>query len=240
MRIDSIPSPSLISGSLLRLPAGRVFLYAPNLARRVRTFAPKPCSWIIFAAVVRWAYMASPITVANSGSASSGGMLEIGCGEASRTGLSRTFSKTSYNPSRRDPPPVSTTPITQLKHSRLRQMLARQLAQLVGARLKDFRHETAGHQARRPIAHRGDFNLVSFRDLAADGVAECFFDLLRCGHRSSESNGDVVGEVIAANGNHACVGDHAFVVHNQVCRACADIGQADAQLFFVGPQDGVG
>jgi len=46
--------------------------------------------------------------------------------------------------------------------------------------------------------------------------------------------------VVAANGDDGRVRDRALLKNDQVARSCAEIGEADAEFAFVGPQDGIG
>ena len=51
---------------------------------------------------------------------------------------------------------------------------------------------------------------------------------------------EIAGEVIAANRNHAGVGDRAFLKNDELGGTRAQVGQAHAQFALVGAQHGVG
>src|SRR5476651_1891537 len=130
--------------------------------------------------------------------------------------------------------------IANFKHSGLFEMITHHLAELVRTRLKDFRQEAPWHQPRWPVTHSRHFNLIAFWNFGAGRMAENLFDLLGGNQRRAQTNSNVIGEVVATDGNHSCVGYHAVAIDDHVRGACADIGKTYAQLFFVGTQSGVG
>src|SRR5438067_12446362 len=71
-------------------------------------------------------------------------------------------------------------------------------------------------------------------------MAEGFFDFFGFHERCAQADSNIVGEVVSAYGNNAAVRGHAFVVDEQVSGTGADVGEADAQFFFVGTQSAVG
>ena len=65
-------------------------------------------------------------------------------------------------------------------------------------------------------------------------------DLFGIGERGAQADGNVVGEVIAANGHHAGMRHRAVVEHGNVGGTGADVGHADAEFALVGAEDGIG
>ncbi len=72
------------------------------------------------------------------------------------------------------------------------------------------------------------------------GIAKHLLDVLGVENRSAEADGNVIGEVIAADRDDAGVDDHSFEVHDEVGRSGADINQADAEFALVGLKHGIG
>src|SRR5882724_7076756 len=182
--------------------------YAPSFASNARSLWPNPCSGFIFAIVVRCAYIARPTAVANS-----------------RQSRHARPASGQYH-SRR----------TKFEHASLLQMITHQFAQLLRAGFEYLGQKPLRHQPRRPVSHGRHFNLIAISHLAADGVAKLFFDLLCGSHRRSQSDGNVIGEMVSAHRHHARMRHHSVGINNHVSRSCADIGQAHAQLFFVSAQ----
>src|SRR5205085_12359665 len=90
------------------------------------------------------------------------------------------------------------------------------------------------------ITYSRNFDFIALRHLAAHGMAERLLDFFGFHERCAQADSNVVGEVVAAYGNHAAVRGHAFVVDEQVSGAGADVGEADAQFFFAGAQSAIG
>ena len=70
-------------------------------------------------------------------------------------------------------------------------------------------------------------------------MTERFLNLFRGGQRGTQTNSNVVGEMVAADGNRAGMGHHTVRVDNQVRGARADISQANAEILFVGAKNAV-
>src|SRR5581483_7946372 len=84
------------------------------------------------------------------------------------------------------------------------------------------------------------FDLVGFGDAGDRGTAKQPLDFLGVGERSAQADGNVVGEVIAAERYDAGVHDGAFGQHREFGRTGADIGHASTKLALFRTQHGVG
>src|SRR5271157_779860 len=104
----------------------------------------------------------------------------------------------------------------QFVHASVAQMIAQQFHQFARARLEDFAQHALLHQARRPVAHRRDLNLVPQWNAGHDSVAKHLLDVLGVGNRSAEADAHIVGEMIAANRDDAGVNHYSLEVHNEV------------------------
>ena len=60
------------------------------------------------------------------------------------------------------------------------------------------------------------------------------------GNRRAQADGEIVGEVIAADGNGAGVAHHAAAVNDQLGGAAADVEQAAAEVALVLREAGFG
>ena len=128
----------------------------------------------------------------------------------------------------------------QFIHASLPQVIAQQFHQFARARLQNLAQHALLHQARGTVAHRWHLDLVALGNAGHDGAAEHLLDVLGVGNGRAEADGNVVGEMVSADRNCAGVNHHAFVVHDEVGRSGANVGQADAQFALVGLQHGVG
>src|SRR5579859_1582713 len=128
----------------------------------------------------------------------------------------------------------------EVEHAGLAQVVARHLEELARARLEDLGEEALRHEPRWTIADRRHFDLVALGDAGDDSVAETGLDLLRFRERRTQADGDVVSEVVAADGYRAGVHDDALVVDDEVGGAGADVHQADAELALVAAKRTVG
>ena len=80
------------------------------------------------------------------------------------------------------------------------------------------------------LGHLHRLVLVDHRRQRAAAAA---LDLLRVGDRRAQADGDVVGEVIAADRDHAGVPEAAALEDREVGRAAADVHERDAELLLV-------
>ena len=152
-----------------------------------------------------------------------------------------TDSATSKIPGSREAPPVRTMPARQASNMPLWRNMSRIISN--SSRARGSRISATSRlrkQARRTIAHRRHFDFVAFRNQRDDRVAVNFLDLLGFRERRAQSDGQVAGEVVAADGNHSGVSDGALLEDDQFGRARADVGEADAEFALVVAKHGIG
>ena len=77
-------------------------------------------------------------------------------------------------------------------------------------------------------------------DQGRQAAAVLLLDLLRLGHGGPQADGDVVGQVVAAQGEHRGVLDGPVGEDGDVGGAAADVHQADAQFLLVGGEHRLG
>ena len=104
---------------------------------------------------------------------------------------------------------------------------------LFGARLQDLRQDAARHQARLAPADARHFHRLVLVDHRRQRAAAAALDLLRVGNRRAQADGDVVREVIAADGDHPGVPQAAALEDREVGRAAADVDDRDAEILLV-------
>src|SRR5580693_8753905 len=116
------------------------------------------------------------------------------CGTPRRTGMWNTSSASSMAPSILELPPVSTMPVATC----------------------------SSNPARRPIAHARHFDgLVGIRQLR-QGAGVLDLDVLGVLRGRAHGHGDVIGHLIAGDGDHRRVTDRAAAEHGDVGGAAAD------------------
>ncbi len=104
--------------------------------------------------------------------------------------------------------------------------------------LYDFRQGLAREAPGRAFADTRDLDgLAAFRELG-QGAGILDLDLLRVLGGGTQGNGDVVGHLVAGDGNHGRVADGAVGEHRQVRGAAADVHEGDAELLLVLAEDG--
>ena len=91
-----------------------------------------------------------------------------------------------------------------------------------------------------PSAHAGHLHRLVFLDHCRERAAALPLQLLRIRDRHPQTNGDVVGEVIATDADDAGVPEAAALEDRDIGRPASDVNQCDAQLFLIGRQDGLG
>ena len=107
-------------------------------------------------------------------------------------------------PSRIAPPPVSTMPeLSALLVAGAPDLVPHQMEDFLGARLEDLRQDAPRHHARLAAADAGDLDRVVLVDHRRQRASALALDLFRVGHRRPQADGDVVGEVIAADADDA-------------------------------------
>ena len=104
---------------------------------------------------------------------------------------------------------------------------------LLGARLKDLRQHAPRHQPRLAAADAGHFHRLVLVDDRRQRASALALELLGVGNRRAQADGDVVGEVIAADADDAGVPEAAALEDREVGRAAADVDERHAQLFLV-------
>src|SRR5208283_5408463 len=156
-------------------------------------------------------------------------MRDRGTGEPMRAGTRNWLSATSSRPLRRAPPPVKTQPAPRASSTPpLTQIVAQHVEELAGARLEDFADQPLPDHTRLKAGHALQLDFAQLRHRGDDGVAVMALDPLGFLRRDVQADGEVVGEVITANGNNGAVRDGAFEEDDQLRGACADVDQADA------------
>src|SRR5918994_224110 len=117
--------------------------------------------------------------------------------------------------------------------SRTPDFVPHQVEDLFRARLQDLRQDAPRHDACAPAAHARDFHrfvLVHHRRERAPALALQLLGV-RDGH--TETDGDVVGEVITADADDRRVPEAAAFENGDVGRTAADVDQRDAELLLV-------
>src|SRR5580704_7236133 len=118
-------------------------------------------------------------------------------------------------------------------HAAAPQLVAHQHQQFLRARLGNVRQHTRIHGSRRAVAHACDFNRIVRSHQRAENARVLALDLLRFWNRRSQSNGEIVREVVPAYGNCRRVPHHSARKCDQLCRPAANIQQGRTQLAFV-------
>src|SRR4051812_10316827 len=116
-----------------------------------------------------------------------------------------------------------TTGGAQIKHSALSQIVADVLKQFGGARLQYLRQESLRHQPRYFVPYSGDLDLVAFRHHGHYGAAKAALQLFSLRKRRAQTNGKIVREVLAADGDHSAMRDRSLEQDEQFCGTRADV-----------------
>jgi hypothetical protein len=112
-------------------------------------------------------------------------------------------------------------------------LVAHQLEQLLDARLDDLAEDAPREHPRGPAADAGHLDGLVAIEQRALGRAVPGLDPLRLQHRRAQADGDVVGEVVAAERDDAGVLDGAAGEDGHVGGAAADVDERDAQLLLL-------
>ena len=112
-------------------------------------------------------------------------------------------------------------------------LVPHQVEDLLGARLQNLRQDAARHHARLAAADARHLHRLVLVHHAGQRAAALALDLFRVGHRRAQADGDVVGEVIAADADDGRVPQAAALVDRDVGGAAADVDQRDAELLLV-------
>ena len=153
---------------------------------------------------------------------------------ARRTGKLNMRSASSTRPFRCAPPPDSTRPagISRGKTAAL-QFVANQREQFLRSRFDNFVQHSRKDRARRTIADAGDLDRMILQNQVLEDAAMLALDFFRFGNRRAQSDGKIVGEMIAAHRNGRRVAQHSIAENNELRRAAADIEQAAAQFALI-------
>src|SRR5687767_2851934 len=116
-------------------------------------------------------------------------------------------------------------------------LVPEQMADLFGPRLQDLRHHAPGHRPRPPAGDARHFHRFVFADDCGKGAAGAALELLGVGDRHAEADGNVVGEMVAANREDPGVPEAAPLEDREVGGAAADVHERDPELFLIGGQN---
>ena len=111
-------------------------------------------------------------------------------------------------------------------------LVPEQVADFLGARLQDLRQHAPRHRPRSAAGDAGDFHRFVFGHERGQGASGSALELLGVRDRHPQADGDVVGEVIATDRQHARVPEAAPLEDREVRRAAADIDERDARVPF--------
>ncbi len=101
------------------------------------------------------------------------------------------------------------------------EIVANEREQFHGARLDDVGQHVREDRARRAVANAGDFNRAVIRDERRSGPAVAALDALGLGSGRAQADGKIVGEMVAADGNHADVTNNSAAIGDDFRRATA-------------------
>ena len=93
-------------------------------------------------------------------------------------------------------------------------------------------------RARWAVADAGDFDGAVFAQQSGGRATVAALDFFGFGDRSAQADGEIVGEMIAADGHGAGVANHSAAINNHFGGAAADVQQAAAQVAFILRQAG--
>ena len=130
--------------------------------------------------------------------------------------------------------------VERLFVARFADLVPHQMEDLFGARLKDVGQDAPRHDPRPPAADAGHLDGLVFLDHRRERAAAAPLDLLGFRNRRAQADGDVVGEVIATDGDDGGVPHAAALEDGEVGGSAADVEQRDAQLFLVRGQHRLG
>lgn len=116
--------------------------------------------------------------------------------------------------------------------------------EFTGAGFENFGEEALTDEAGCGMAAGGkvaaDFDFVERGNAGDNAVAVLDFELLGFFLGDVETDGEVVGEVVAADGKDGGMGDGALEEDDEFGGGGTDVGHADAELAFIGGKDGLG
>src|SRR3990167_1262903 len=115
-----------------------------------------------------------------------------------------------------------------------------QRKQFVVTGFHHFGQSLARQLARWAVADTGHLNRFIRPRQLGQRAGVSYFDVVGVFGGRAQGHGDVVGDLVAGNGNHRCVTDGAFGEDGDVGGTAADVHHADAQFLFIVGEDGVG
>src|SRR5262245_12491517 len=137
--------------------------------------------------------------------------------------------------------PLENRPASREHDSRVQRLLVpgtanfvpHQMKDFLGARLQNLRQDAPRHEPWFAAADAGHVDRLVLVDHRRQRASALPLQFLSIRNRGAQTNGDVAGEVIAANGHHRRVPQIAALIDRQVCGAATDIDQRDAELLLV-------
>ena len=121
------------------------------------------------------------------------------------------------------------------------EFVAHQREQFLGARLDNFVEHARKNGARRAVADAGDFDgRCPRRASSCQAQPWCALDFFGFGNGRAQSDGEIVGEMVAADGQGRRVAHHAAGENDQFGGAAADVQQAAAEFALVLREHGFG
>src|SRR5271157_2015909 len=137
---------------------------------------------------------------------------------------------TRQHDARRDP----------LRQAGFAELLARQRQDFVDPRLDDLAQDLSGNLAGAPPTHARHRDDVVRAQEARGRDAEFLFDALSLLEGRTQTDGDVVGDVVAAEPENGGVLDRTIGENGNVGRAATDVDQAHSKIALVLRQHGLG
>ena len=167
------------------------------------------------------------------GCTSSPGMCDSRTGIPVRAGTRNWLSVTSSMPGSIAPPPVSTHPAPSASSTPPWRRLS--FTKYISSRARGSRISAMVRSAQTlRLADWRSRSPPQLRHSRHHRVAILALQLFSLRHRHLQSDGEIVGEVCAADGHRRRVRHRAFKENHHVARVRADVEQADAQLALIG------
>ena len=120
------------------------------------------------------------------------------------------------------------------------QIVANEREQFLRAGLDNFREAARENHARRAVADAGNFDGGISAHQSGCRATVMTLDAFGFGNGSAQPDGEIVREVIAADGNGAGVADDSAAVNDDFRGATADVEEAAPEVAFVLCETGFG
>ena len=159
-------------------------------------------------------------------------------GKPVRAGTRNWLSVTSSMPGSMAPPPVSTQPAPSASTTPPWRRLS--FTKYMSSRARGSRISAIVRSGSVAGLRIGDFDLRQLRNRGDHRVAVLPLELFGLRHRHLQADGEIVGEVRAADGNRSRVRNRALEENRQIAGVRADVEQANAQLALVGGERALG